>query len=137
MARLGLSTQKDVSILNAKASTGVDLVSGVNVSDFRNAVISFATASSANLTVKVQGAIGTVPPTWTSAQSASNMWDYVQIIDLEDGNPIDGDTGVSCAGTDDFRLFEVNVNALDWINVIVTARSAGNVTVKATLTDNA
>jgi len=126
--------QLNVPILTAKATTGIGTPQFV--SDFRNCVISFATASSGNLTVKVQAAIGATCPDFSSAQSATNMWDYVQVVDLNTGVPIDGDTGISVSGTDDFRQFEVNINAVDWLNCVVTARVAGNVTVQATLTDN-
>lgn len=113
-------------MLTAKAATG----SGISllVEDFIHMILAMNTASSANLTVKVQGSISDTEPAWGSAQSPSNSWDYVQIKDLEDGSAIDGDTGFAPAGTDDNRLFEVNVNGLKWLNLIVTARSAGSVT---------
>lgn len=117
------------TVLDAKAATGVG--SNIYVGDFRHLVISVATASSANLTVKFQGAIGETCPDFSAAQSATNMWDYIEVKDLQDGSAIDGDTGLAPAGTDDFRVFEVNVNGLNWFNARVTARAAGNVTVKA------
>lgn len=109
--------------------------------DFRNAVVKIGTASNANLTVKAQGAVANptteyTAPDFASAQSVANHWDYIQMIDLEDGAPIDGDTGFVVTGTDDFRNFELNVNSLDYINFNVTARSAGSVTVVIVLSDN-
>ena len=100
--------------------------------DVDTVTLYFATASSGNLTVKFKGAITDSEPTWGSAQSASNVWDFVEVSDLESGDAVDGDTGISVAGTDDVRQFEVNVNGLTYLNADVTARSAGNVTVKAT-----
>ena len=114
-------------ILSAKAATGIG--TPMLVSDFMHLVLSLATASSANLTVKFQGSISDTCPDFSAAQTAANMWDYIQVKDLEDGSSIDGDTGIAPAGTDDFRLFELNVNGLKWINAVVTARSAGAVTV--------
>jgi hypothetical protein len=113
-------------MLDAKAGTG----SGTSllVEDFIHMILAMNTASSANLTVKVQGSIADVEPTWGSAASPANQWDYVQLKDLEDASAIDGDTGFAPAGTDDQRMFEVNVNGLKWLNLIVTARSAGSVT---------
>ena len=58
------------------------------------------------------------------------------MIDLNDGTPINGDTGFVVTGTDDFRLFEVNINGLDFLNFNVTARSAGAVTVVVQLSNN-
>lgn len=127
------------NVMDAKATTGVGTT--IDVRDFRNCVVRIGTASSANLTVKAQGAVATLsaentPPTFSSAQSVSNHWDYVQMIDLQDGSPVNGDTGFVVTGTDDFRLFEININSLDYINFNITARSAGSVTIDVILTDN-
>lgn len=113
----------------------------INVTDYRNAVVKIWTASSANLTVKCQGAIASpttseIAPNFNSAQSVTNHWDYVQMIDQQDGSPISGDTGFTVTGTDDFRLFAINIDNLDFLNFNVTARSAGSVTIEVQLTDN-
>lgn len=123
-------TRKPQTLLNAKAGTGSDLTGGIFVGDWRHIIIYIASASSANLTVKFQGSISESAPDFTAAQSVSNVWDYVQIKDLEDASAVDGDTGIAFAGTDDVRMFEVNVNGLQWFNANVTARAAGSVTVK-------
>lgn len=119
----------ELPMLSAKAETG----SGTSllVEDFIHIILAIHTASSANLTVKVQGSIQDTEPAWGSAQSPTNKWDYVQLKDLEDGSSLDGDNGFAVAGTDDNRLFEVNVNGLKWLNLIVTARAAGSVTATA------
>jgi len=93
-------------------------------------VFEFATASSANLTVKFQGSISDTQPDFSAAQTASNHWDYIEVIDLEDGSAVDGDTGIVLAGTDDFRLFSANVDGLRWVCATITARSAGTLTLK-------
>lgn len=125
--------------MTAKAATWVG--NTINVTDYRNAVVKIGTASSANLTVKCQGAIASpltseVAPNFASAQSVANHWDYVQMIDQQDGNPVSGDTGFVVTGTDDFRLFAINIDNLDFLNFNVTARSAGSVTIEVQLTDN-
>lgn len=117
------------TILDAKAATGIG--STLNVEDYKHIVLAIGTASSANLTVKIQGSISDEAPNFAAAQSVSNHWDYVQAKDLEDQASLDGDTGFVVTGTDDFRLVEVNTNGLKWINANVTARSAGSVTIKA------
>lgn len=127
-------TSQEYTIFSAQAATGTG--KSIFVEDFRNASLSFGTATSANLTVKFQGSIQDTAPDFTAAQSVSNQWDYIEIVDLQSGAAIDGDTGVAVAGTDDFRLFEANINGLKWINATVTARSAGSVTIKARLFDN-
>jgi hypothetical protein len=52
------------------------------------------------------------------------MWDFIEVVDLEDGTAIDGDTGVAVATADDYRLFSANIDGMRWINARVTARTA-------------
>lgn len=124
---------KEYTILSAKAATGVG--NTIAVEDFKNAVFSWATdgGGTAALTVKFQGSIQETAPDFSSAQSVTNHWDYIEVVDLEDGAAIDGDSGVVVATADDYRLLEANINGLKWINASVTARSAGNTTVKVRL----
>jgi hypothetical protein len=126
--------QKFYTILNEKAETGAGLT--IPCGDFTHAVISLNTDSSANLTVKFAGSIAETAPVFTDAQSVSNPFDYIQVKDLEDGSSIDGDTGIAPAGTDDQRMFEVNINALQYLTAVVTARSAGSVTATVRLYNN-
>lgn len=126
-------------IFDAQAATGTGRV--IDVRDFRDCIVKIGTASSANLTVKAQGAIASAatpntPPTFSSAQSVSNHWDYVQMVDLQDGSSVNGDTGFVVTGTDDFKQYEININSLDYITFTVTARSAGSVTIELVCTDN-
>lgn len=120
-----------VTILDAKGATGVGTT--FNVEKFRHLVLSFATdgGGDAALTVKFQGSIQQAKPDFSAAQTVTNHWDYVQVVDLQSGSGIAGDTGVAVATADDYRLFEMNVNGLRWINARVTARTEGEVTVKA------
>ena len=122
------SVQDVITMLNAAAETGSGVT--VLVEDFVNLTLALDSASNANLTVKVQGSISQDAPTWGSAQSATNQWDYILLKDLEDGSSLDGDVGLALTGTDDHRLFEVNVNGLRWLNLIVTAYVAGAITGK-------
>lgn len=120
------------TLLNAKAATGVGST-GINVTDFKTIALSFATTASSTLTVKFAGSIQDTCPDFTAAQSATNHWDYIDVIDLNTGTSIDGDTGVAVAATTDYRIFEANVNGLRWVTAIVTAYTGGGVTVKSVL----
>lgn len=121
---------KEYTILDAaaEASTG----KAIDIQDFKHAVFTFATdgGSDAALTVKFQGSISETCPDFSAAQAVDNMWDYIEVVDLEDGTAIDGDAGVAVATADDYRLLEANINGLKWICATVTARTEGEVTVK-------
>lgn len=124
---------KEYTILDAKAADGIG--KNIDVKDFRHAVITIATdgGGTAALVCKIQGAIGSTAPDFAAAQTVTNMWDYIQIKDLEDQGSIDGDTGFVVATADDYRIYEVNINGLNWLNARVSGRSAGSVTVKVQL----
>lgn len=114
------------TILAQAAATGAG--AAMDVTDFRHLELAIDTNNNASMTIKVYGSIQELPPTWTSSQSYTNQWSPIQIIDLNDQSTVTGATGIVLSGTDTHRMFEVNVNGLKWVNVIVTAYSAGNVT---------
>jgi len=140
---IGRGDIQAVNITNTGTGTHTfvehDIGRNIYCGDFRHAVVSVNTSNSANLTLKFVGAVADAYnnldacPDFSASQSNSNAWDYVEVYDLEDGSAIDGDTGISPAGTDDQRMFEINTNGLDWINCIITAWSAGDVTVTVKL----
>ncbi len=112
-------------ILSAKGTTGIG--TPFTVPDFMHLLMTLSSTNSANFTVKFQGSYSDTVPDFSSAQTNSNRWDYIQVRDMEDNSAIDGDTGVSFAGTDDVRQFEANLNGLKWVCARVTAISAGEV----------
>jgi len=126
----------EYTVLDAKWATGV--WANILAEDFWNVVFSFATDgwADAALTVKFQWSIQETAPDFSAAQSVTNQWDYIEVIDLEDGSAIDWDTWIAVATADDYRLLEANINALKWVNARVTARTAWEVTVKAKLFNN-
>ena len=97
---------------------------------FEHIQLAIDTANNGNFTLKVQGSNSEDAPDFNAAQTAINSWDYIDIVDLEDKGSIDGDIGVSVAGTDDHRMFEINVNALRWTTIVITAWTAGNLDAK-------
>lgn len=120
------------SILAAKAATGVGTV--LDVAKYRHVMVAIIGADSPNLTVKAQGSplmSNDANLDFSAAADGTNPWDYIGMYDAEDGQFIDGDTGIVFAGSGDVRLFVINTDALRSLNFSVTARSAGNVTVKA------
>jgi len=98
----------------------------IMVEDFKDADLVLATSgmgSGDTFTVKVQGSSAETCPNFHLTKSATNEWDYIQTIDLEDGSSIDGDTGITFSDSDDLRKLAVNVDGLRYINVIITAQS--------------
>lgn len=97
----------------------------IYIGDWRHNVLHLTFSGTPTMTVKVQGSLEDDSPDFNAAQSTTNLWDYIQVIDLESGLPIDGDTGIACAGSADNRELEININGLDWITVAITAWTAG------------
>lgn len=126
MARRG----KFHTFLNAAAATGAG--TSLDVSGFKNLLITVAGAGATNLTVKCQGSLDPTEPNWDAAKTAANPWDYIQMIERQDGNINDGDAGVVFAGAD-VIIFSVNTDGLHFLNFNVTAFVAGSVTVKGLL----
>ena len=79
------------------------------------------------VTLKFQGSVSESAPDFNASQSTTNLWDYVDVIDMEDGTSIDGDTGVACAGAADNRHFEVNIDGLNWLTAAFSSWSDGEI----------
>ena len=117
------------------------------VQDFTNIVLSFESSGSFNGTIKVAGSLGKPvvlstdkqsedTPNFGATQSASNPYQFVQLINLDTAAAVNGATGITSAGTDLHTQYEVNINALKYFCPVLTAWSAGTMTLKALLSDN-
>ena len=125
---------KHYKILDAKAATGIG--KDILVRDYRNLILMVATSGSANFTAKVVGSISESDVNFAAAQSVANPWGYVQVIDIDTGSAINGVTGIAATGTDIFKLYHVNVDGLEYLNLNVTAYAAGAITVELLALDN-
>jgi len=105
----------------------------IDVRDYDTVMLSFATDGGGNaaLTALVQGAISITPPDFSAAQSASNMWAYVETIDTYNGDLKDGNVGFAVVGADAYKIFEVNTEGLTFLTVSILAYTAGELTVVA------
>ena len=115
------------TIMSAKTTTGQSVTPLVE--NFKTVVFTVTGADSPTATIKFFTSDNELPPDSTSAQSATNAWDYVQAIDLQNGASVAGDTGVAFSGTGDTRRFELNLNGARWCGAVITAISGGNVTI--------
>lgn len=109
------------------------------ISDFRNAEFWFSTAGTATLTVKVAGSLGKNngdSPNFGATISASNPYQFVQIINLDTGTALDGATGIVVAGTDFNKKFEVNINGLKYLTFIPVSWTQGSITIKLMVLSN-
>ena len=106
------------------------------IPDYQFAVVTFNTSGSANVTLKCVGAISSTPPTFLNAQSTTNRYDFIQMLDYEDWNPLDGDTGLAFAAADDQRLFRVNFDGLMWLNFKTLNFKAGTLNVRCKVFSN-
>ena len=113
-------------------ATGIiySFIQPIFVKDFRHILASLASDNSAAMTVKCVGSIDKDCPDFDLARSVDNHFEFIQMIDKEDLAAVDGDTGLVLSGTDDFRIFEINTNGLNWLSFIPTAGTAGDITIK-------
>lgn len=125
------------NVLSAKAATGAS--NAFYCSDFRNLVAGISAPANSSLVFKFVGSVGETAPDFTAAQSTTNKYDFLECIDLQDGTAIDGDTGITIDNTTaavNNRMFEVNINALDYIGIQVTSYTDGSVSAVFTMTTN-
>ena len=118
---------EEITIMDAKAATGID--DYIQVNAFRHVMLTLIADDSANFTIQFQGSYSETVPDFAAAQSPTNRWDYVAVVDLESRTSIDGDTGVAISA-DDVRQYEVNTNGLKWFCARITTYGAGNATVR-------
>jgi len=142
-------TGADVPGTGAGAGSGGDMMVAPKillVEDFRNIVLQVITSGSANFTLNPAGSLGKLradyvapasdTPNFGASVSKTNPYTFVQIIDLDTAATVDGATGITSAGSDISKAYEVNINALKYFTVVLTAWVAGTITIKALLSDN-
>lgn len=117
------------------AESTQDTVFTVSAEDYDHIVFEIDTdgGGDANLTVKFAGSVVEDKPDISAAQSVTNPYDFIRVVDYQSGTAINGDTGIVAVNTDIHRLVVADVDGLKWVGVRLTARTAGEVTVKARL----
>ena len=110
----------------------------VNVEHFRNVCFQLFSSGSANFTVKFAISYSTIQPNFAAAASATNVWSYVQVKDLQNpGTGINGTTGIVYSGTDAVTSCEVNTDYIRWFCPIITAQSAGHIFIEMNAANDA
>ena len=133
--------EKDRIFFDRQATNSVSALS-LDVADYRHCILQVATTQSFVGSIFIVGAIGQARPSfaWTGSSidaTHDDPYDFIEVVSLRDGTAVDGNTGIELTtSTDTIRLYEVNINALDWLGVFVTAIKAGAVSIKATIATN-
>jgi hypothetical protein len=129
--------QPIVYLLNGQAATGVGAY--VDVSDYKNLTLTIKTTNSTNATVKFAVSNELTAPNFSSASSATNFYDLVQITPVNSqlvADKLSGSTGIVLTGTDTLKMYTVDASNgscnYKWICAIVTAYVAGKITVELT-----
>lgn len=115
-------------LLNAAAANGASTPQ--NFASFRDIELQLAQVGFSG-TIKFVGSNADAAPDFSSAASASNPWDYVQVVDQQDGSSVAGGTGVTSVTVTSVRNLEANANAFKWFGAIISGYTAGSITLKA------
>lgn len=121
------------TLMTDASDTNID--NYLNVKSFKHTVLDLDFSDTAAMTLSIRGSISDTAPDFNAAASDTNRWDVIQIIDLEDGSAIDGDTGIVIAA-DDHRLIELNTNGLNFICPVITAYTSGKANIRYSGYDN-
>lgn len=139
-------TQANVAGTGGGAGTGgvmMKVPKILLVQEYKLMQLHLVTSGSANLTLKFAISNGLMradegtghgdTPNFGATNNKDNPYTFVQAIDLQNGAAVNGDTGIVLAGTDVNKTYELNINGAKYFAPIVTAWSAGAITLKALL----
>lgn len=139
---------KDVNTGASIAGTGGGAGSGgllipnpkvIDVRDYINAIVQFATGGTATLTVKPAGSLGKSDgstPNFGATVSPTNIYTFLQAINLDTAAAVNGATGFAASGADIVNTYEININAMKYFTLIPTAWTQGAITARLLLTAN-
>jgi len=104
--------------------------------DFKSVQHAVNTTSSANVKVLFVASNDEEMPDFAQTVSKDNSYDGIQLIESQDGDFVDGNTGIVLSGTDINTIYEQNRNKSRWISVKIEDYTAGTVDIKSTLYSN-
>jgi hypothetical protein len=113
-----------------------DVGSPVRVDDFQHLVMMIDAQTSPSFNIMFQGSISDGVPAFGSARSATNLWEYIYVTDLESGSTARGDNGIGFSAAD-YRLVKFPVVGLKWVNIEIDQYSTGSPTITLLKTNNA
>jgi hypothetical protein len=119
-------TMPEIAVFTATSTVGS--TAKYDVREYRHLEFFVSTTNSANCTLKIK-ASNQENVDFTSAATTTNRWAYIEVVDLEDGASVAGDTGIVLTGTDIYSRYEINNNYATYIGFEISAISAGSVNV--------
>jgi hypothetical protein len=107
----------------------------VRIDDFQHIVLELSLNGTASMRLHIQGSVQESAPTFSSARSDTNHWEYIYVTDLQSGSNVAGDTGFTFAAAD-YRLLKLGPVALKWVNVVITEFDTGSPSIKVFKSNN-
>ena len=107
----------------------------IYVGDWNHNVLSIDFSGTPTMIIKAQGSTAESVD-FNAAQSATNEWDYIEVVDRNTGTPSDGNVGLATTGSADHLSVVTNTEGLEWVTVVVTAWSDGELGVNLTSYNN-
>lgn len=104
---------------------------GVTVSSYQNVGFTVSTVNTSG-TIKFGCSMADSLPTFATLPTASNRWQYVDVIDLQDEASIDGNTGITFAQSTTIRQVAIRNNVFKHCGAFFTTAAAnvGSTTVR-------
>jgi hypothetical protein len=113
---------------NLTATSTSQNVSAIPLKGKQNLTIAVV-GTNATATVKFVGSINATEPDPISANSATNQWGYIDVVDLTGGTSLVGATGLSLESGTTTKMYKLtNVN-LSYLIPIITSYTTGTVKV--------
>jgi len=118
-------------IINGLTATGAS--QAIECRDFDEVVFTVIGEGLADGLIKFQACSVDSFPDFSAAASTSNIWDYVQTLNQNNGAAINGDTGLSFSGTAAIEQIKWNVAGASYVGVKIDTYNSGTFTVYITL----
>ena len=93
-----------------------------------------ALTNAADLTIRFLVSVSNTAPNFAGTRTVANHFEYVDVIDLQSGTSIDGDTGIrfgASGAANDFRNLEVNFGGAKCVCAVISGYVSGKLTLKA------
>lgn len=122
--------QLDKQLFTAKAANGAS--DTVMLADYAKYIVTVYTTGTTTATIKFAVSDGATQADFTNAASATNVYDYVQLVSTDTGTATNGSTGIALIGSDIVKRYTLNSDAIGHLACIVSGYSAGSINVKIT-----